>query len=370
MKTILFYGPLWFKNKKRIGGSESGNKRTIQILIKCGFNMVLLNKPYAYTGALKLIYPIRLIVTYLKFVRNFFAHKPDSIHLTGYYFTLIYTECVFILTSKLFNVRSIYEIRAGGAEIAYHNGSRLYRYVFRLVIRHCSVVLCQGKESINFIKSITQKNALYYPNYVMNDQYLPYNLNKRDSSEIVELVYFGRIVPAKNIEFIIEIAHYLQKAGIKYNLEIIGDSNGDHAYLDRLNVLIHRYKVSNQVQITGAINTENLFSLLLSKHFFVFPTIESREGHSNSLTEAMSRGVVPIVNDIGFNKSIVDNAKLVIKTLDPVLYADTISSLWNAGMWKEISKNCYNIIGNSFTESAVSTTLQRAHVAGYSPSDN
>jgi len=360
--NILFYGPLWFKNKNRIGGSETGNKRTVQILTKLGFNIILLNKPYFRGGLVQsLMYPFKLIFTYLELLWQLSTKKVDSFHLSAYYFYLIYMECVFILTCKLFKVKTIYELRAGGVEMAYNKGSFLYRYIFRLAVKKSDIVLCQGTESIRFIKSITGVDSGYYPNYVMDDVFIPYSVTTRESSGIIQLVYFGRIVPSKNIEFILEICDHLQKKGVSFHMQIIGDTNGNDAYLDKLEALISKYGITGSVEISAGLPSEQLFSVLLKKHFFIFPSIEIREGHSNSLTEAMSRGVVPIVSTAGFNRSIVGDDDLVIETYDSLLYADKIENIWTSDKWTEMSLSSYEVIGRSFTESAVTQTLNDAH---------
>jgi len=270
-------------------------------------------------------------------------------------------ECVFILTCKLFKVKTIYELRAGGVEMAYNKGSFLYRYIFRLAVKKSDIVLCQGTESIRFIKSITGVDSGYYPNYVMDDVFIPYSVTTRESSGIIQLVYFGRIVPSKNIEFILEICDHLQKKGVSFHMQIIGDTNGNDAYLDKLEALISKYGITGSVEISAGLPSEQLFSVLLKKHFFIFPSIEIREGHSNSLTEAMSRGVVPIVSTAGFNRSIVGDDDLVIETYDSLLYADKIENIWTSDKWTEMSLSSYEVIGRSFTESAVTQTLNDAH---------
>lgn len=45
------------------------------------------------------------------------------------------------------------------------------------------------------------------------------------------------------------------------------------------------------------------------------------EGHSNSLTEAMTFGVVPVVSTAGFNASIVSNEELVVSDINPERYS-------------------------------------------------
>jgi glycosyltransferase involved in cell wall biosynthesis len=363
LKNILFYGPVGYKNGNRIGGGESGNKRTIEILQKIGFNVIILRKPYPIEGLFlkPLIYPIQLLYTYIKFIWLLATKKVQTFHLSAFYFHLIYIEYAFILTCKILGIKSIYEVRAGGAEAAYENRSSFYRLFFRATIKQSKVVLCQGTKSMDFIKNITGRDALYYPNYIMDSFYIPHSANNRDISKKIKLVYFGRIVPTKNIEFVLEICKCLHDLHIDFDIEIIGNTNGNNAYMEKLQGLITQYGLTDVVATPGAIHTKKLYPLLLNKHFFVFPTIEDREGHSNSLTEAMSRGVVPILSDVGFNRSIVRNDYLIIKPFDPELYAAKIIEIWNKGSWIELSKNCHHIIETSFTESAVTETLYNAH---------
>lgn len=364
MNNILFYGPVGNKKRLIIGGGESGNKRTIQMLSKLDFNVIVLGKPYPLDIPVirPLVYLFQLGFVYIKFVWKLLTVKVDSFHLSAFYFHLIYIEYLFIATCKLFKVRSIYEIRAGGAETAYKNRSGFYRYVFRLTVKKATVVMCQGKEAVNFIKNITGKDALYYPNYITEEFYIPYNSNDREKSSVIELIYLGRIVPSKNIDFIVEICNELKKSEVPYNMELVGNADVNDPYVISLKEKINQYGLTDKVRMPGPMKTEKLFPLLLSKHFFIFPTVEDREGHSNSLTEAMSRGVVPIVSNVGFNRSIVGNDDLVIQSFEPELYANKITSTWRLGKWEAYSKNSHEIIETLFTESAAKKTLYKAHM--------
>lgn len=363
MNNILFYGPVGNKKGTIIGGGESGNKRTIKILSKLGFNVIVLNKPYPVQIPLlkSFIYLFQLTKTYLKFVWKLLTLKIHSFHLSAFYFHLVYIEYLFIVTCKVFKLKSVYEIRAGGAESAYQNRSYFYRFIFKQTVKNATVVLCQGKEAVTFIKLITGKTALYYPNYITEDQYASYQLNNREKASKPNLVYFGRVVPAKNITFIIDVCDKLKQVGFDFNIEIIGSLKGNDEYVNRLKSMIDHFNIADEVSMPGPIKTDNLFALLLNKHFFIFPTIEDREGHSNSLTEAMSRGVVPIVSNIGFNKSIVNDEDLVIDIFDPQLYADKIISIWQSGKWSTLSKRNYDIIDTLFTEAGAKITLFEAH---------
>ncbi|WP_305951734.1 glycosyltransferase family 4 protein [Emticicia oligotrophica] len=354
---IIFYGPIGGKSEKIIGGGESGNRKTISILKKNGFSVDVIEKPYPKKIPVirGLIYPFQLLNTYFLFVLKLLVSPKPTFHLSGFYGHLIYIEYLFITTAKLLNIRSTYEIRAGGAIEIYNEGPLLYKFFFRKVLQNVNFVLCQGADYLPFIKKIANVEGLYYPNFVLDELLSSHNnTSLRDSSETIEIVYFGRIVKSKNIEFILEICSYLKDK--KFKCEIIG--GGDNDYINSLIQLSKDYGIYDKLIITPPINAIELNTKLKNKHFFLFPSKEKREGHSNSLTEAMSVGVVPIVSTAGFNASIVNQPNLVIEDFNPELYAKCVKSIWDSKKWKFYSSECYSRVKSSFSENAVNNTLK------------
>ena len=271
---------------------------------------------------------------------------------------MIYIEYIFITTAKLFNIQSTYEIRAGGAIEIYTEGSFLYKFFFRKTLQNANFVLCQGADYLPFIKEIANVDGLYYPNFILDELLSSQNnTSLRGSSDTIEIVYFGRIVKSKNIEFILEICNYLKDN--KFKCEIIG--GGDDTYINSLIQLSKDYGIYDKITITPPINAVELNTKLKNKHFFLFPSKEKREGHSNSLTEAMSVGVVPVVSTAGFNASIVNQPSLVIEDFNPELYAKCVKSIWDSRKWETYSSECYSRVRSNFSENAVKNTLKSIH---------
>ena len=81
------------------------------------------------------------------------------------------------------------------------------------------------------------------------------------------------------------------------------------------------------------------------------------EGHSNSLTEAMTFGVVPVVSTAGFNASIVENKELVVDDINPRNYAKVIESVIEKNVWSEYSLNVYRRIKENYTEDIVKKNI-------------
>jgi glycosyltransferase involved in cell wall biosynthesis len=101
---------------------------------------------------------------------------------------------------------------------------------------------------------------------------------------------------------------------------------------------------------------------LLKSHFFVFPTKNEMEGHSNAMTESMAFGVVPICSDHGFNRSVVANCGAVLpKKAGPEKYAQTIMDIWENDRWHLLSQNCKKRIRTHFVSGSVIPGLERMY---------
>ena len=138
-------------------------------------------------------------------------------------------------------------------------------------------------------------------------------------------------------------------------------------YKSKLEQVINECELKgDQVQILGQQPFERICDELQKAHFFVFPSQEKMEGHSNSLTEAMTFGVVPVVSTAGFNASIVGNEELVVSDINPKKYAEVIESVMKRNLWAEYSLKVYQRIKENYTEDIV----RRAIIGAISSLEN
>jgi len=361
-KEIIFYAPLGHSTKgSKIGGAEVGCQKTIEILQKAGFNLILVEKPAKNDASLisGIKHIFRLLGTWLQLIRVFRAHPNAVLHVAGFYLNQIYIEFLLVKTASLFKIPVLYEIRNGGMTEAYKKGNSLYRFFMKSVLRLADVLLCQGYEYMTFIHENLGKQSFYYPNYIMDKYMAAYNPNREQ--DLLRLVYFGRVVPHKNIGFILDVCQEIQKRGTLFHLDIIGGYDED--YYVKLTDYIHTHSLEDKVTFRGRLEFSSIHSYLTRSHFFLFPSKEKREGHSNSLTEAMGCGVVPIVSNIGFNASVVGNNDLVISAYDPEIYADHIQKIWDSGDWTGYSEEVYHRVKQNYTESIVKNMLLKAYAS-------
>lgn len=354
---ILFYGPLGKEKKFTVGGGEAGNLRTIYLLEKNGMKVIKLFKPYPEKNFIGyIVYLFRLLFSIFTLIYELLT-KPGIkiVHISGFYLHLIYHEYFLILISRWLKRKCIYELRGGGVIDAYNNRSPFYKMFFKSAINKASVILCQGKTYISFLKTLTDVEIMHYPNYVLNDFLTNSISNQKDKNSVIHLIYFGRIVQSKNISLLLDICVELKKIYRDFDLEIIG--SGEKDYLDYLNKKIIDFQLEEKVKIMKPIESKQLREKLLKKHFFLFPSMEKREGHSNSLTEAMAMGVVPVSSDIGFNAEIIGLKKLIVNTYNPKDYASIINEVWKSGEWEDLSEKVANRIKENFTEKVAEDIL-------------
>ena len=177
------------------------------------------------------------------------------------------------------------------------------------------------------------------------------------SKEQINLIYFGRITASKNIDIIIKTLSIIMKRGVNARLDLIGGYAEE--YKKVLNDCIQKENLSEDNVIFHGVQSLNCISeKLKNAHYFVFPSTEIKEGHSNSLTEAMAFGVVPIVSNAGFNKFICGDDRLVVSTFSPNAFAEKVINIEESGEWDFFSHFVYKRIINQFTETQATEVLK------------
>lgn len=353
-KTIVFYAPLGRNIPQHlIGGGEMGCRRTLEILTGAGYEVMIIDKPIMGMGVLH--YLKSAIVGYFKFTSALIKNKQSIAYIVGFYERNLYIEWLLQKTATLLKHKTVYEARNGRLVAAYADYGKIYARMMDSVLKKSTLVLCQGKEYVYYIKSKFNKDAVYTPNYVM-DKYLVDYCERKMSP--IKLTYFGRVTESKRVDLVIDVAKKMMQAGYDTELTIIGSYTEEYkaeldAYASKIGCPV------DKVKFLGRQPFEIISGHLKESHFFIFPSEENKEGHSNSLTEAMAFGVVPIVSTAGFNRDIVGNNKLVMQFLSSEEFSDSIISIWSGETWHEFSKNAYKRVRENYTEKIISERITK-----------
>lgn len=171
--------------------------------------------------------------------------------------------------------------------------------------------------------------------------YIPYGVKQlkefpTKNSDILQVVFLGRLERSKGVLKLIEIQKLLLEKKVKVKWTIIGKGS-------LKNVLIEQW--SNETVLFYEPNsTDEVYKLLQEQDVFVFPT--TFEGTPVAIMEALSCGVVTIVNDLpgGIRDIITDKIGFRCKGNAIEAYANLIAKLNNdRRLLNEMQHNCFEL---------------------------
>lgn len=355
-QRIFFYGTIPKKGQVPYGGGEVGNTRTIRMLRNAGYTVTTIRqrKAEANWGRFRAFttYPVRLLAGWLElFIKLIFSSRKNIVHLSGFAGKTIFNEYILMLIIKILGFKAIYELRGGGAISFWTSGSNCYKRMFRYLIKHASYVFTQGQENIPLINSIADTPAFHYANCV-EDGFAPnkYPTKPKDS---INILFFGRIEANKHVDMIVDIVSIIQKKIPNVHFTLIGNGKSDYVQFVKGKML--ELLLPDSYKYYTGCRHEELPPVLADKHFFIFPSTQPREGQSNSITECMAYGIVPVASPQGFNRSTIGNDSLIIEKLDANLYANRIIEIITNNDIEPLSRFIYQRFCENFTEGIVSS---------------
>lgn len=350
------YATLSKKGETPFGGGEVGNMRTIRMLQEGGYKVVTMRqrKAKAEWGRWQTIlsYPFRLLAGWTDvFFKMLFGTRKGIAHLSGFAGKTIFNEYVIMHIMKMLGYNVVYELRGGGAISFWENGSSSYKKMFSNLLNSACHVFVQGKENIPLVESICKTPVYHYANCV-EDGFAPSELPDKPKDRI-NLLFYGRCEESKHVDMIVEAAAIVQKEVPNVTLTIVG--NGQPTYIDMIQSKMKELLMEDSYTYHPGCKHDNLPTLLQDKHFYIFPSTQPREGQSNSVTECMSYGIIPIASQQGFNRSTIGDDMLIVDELNAEAYAGRICQIVTEGKMMFYSDYVFKHFNENFTEERVFT---------------
>lgn len=331
----------------KIGGAEMGAQKTYDFLIENGCKVLRVPKCTLYYGKLKFLADMFKTFLLIRKEFKFFKKKEEKIvfYITSFYKKQAYIEEKLISLAKKYKAKIIYEPKNGTFIQRYNNGSKTYKKIINRTLKKVDCCFCQGVEYVNFFENnFSNIKCEYIPNTVNEVSRIAADSIKEE----IRLIYFGRLAEQKNILLMLEIVSDIQKYK-NANLTLIGSAS--EPYMKVIIEKIMQLRLKDKVKIYPRSNFEKIKELCKGCHYFIFPSNEEEEGHSNSLTEAMAFGLVPIASPKGFNKSIVDNDDLIVDGYKSEDYVNRIIKLSNN--FANLSKYCIERVNSNYITSNI-----------------
>ena len=365
MKRIYLFANFGDWNKQPYGGGEVGNRRTLELMLKCGYEVKLIEKyqrvkNHSFLNKCLLLAKMVANVCKFSFILLFGRRTKSIVHIVGFYGPTVYFERTLVAIAKGLGYKAVYEMRGGGADDYYGKGSKIYKRFFDSIIRKCDCVFSQGLENYGLIDRIDErKDRFYYPNFVMPD-FVPETYPVKPTCRM-NMLYFGRISSTKNIDIVLQTMKILHEKYSDMTLSIVGNHTDD-TYYNSLMEYVRKNELSECVKFYPACNHEKLKEHLKDKHFYIFPTTEPHEGHSNAMTEAMAWGLIPIATPQGFNRSVVDNPNLIVSELSPTAFAMCVSRIIEENHVEMYSRQSYDRVKRCYSAETVYNQLKGKYI--------
>lgn len=359
MKTICFFAS--FGNLKKLpgGGGETAARRLLGVLKQLGYDVHIFNRHRKYFENRLLdrmsMATFVMIDPILYFFFLLFRKKRNAATLyMGYAGSILRFDYLITKVTSILGFRNIMYLAGGKARWAYEKGAPNYQKLFEKMMQMYDEVMTEGYENMALIKSVAPHTKTFYlPNYTENG-FAPSELPKRTHDEI-NIFYFGRIDAEKNVLLSIAVFNELCKKYNNMHLTIVGGGNSE--YIKRVEQAIANSPYKDRITKEGRSSHERICEIMKSQHFFIFPSNEPCEGHSNAMNEAMSWGLVPVVSSNNFLPSIVGDERLVAKDFEVQSFVRIFEEIIDNNMIDELSRKMYDRVKENFTQSVVERSL-------------
>ena len=358
---IYLFGTFGNLNGMPMGGGQTSARRIWHSLEKIGYKVEIVNR-HRFSGPKNVVHKIKTMAGMLFdivhwYCKLLFSSRKDSIAMAiGYGGVMAPLDSTIMRIAKLLGYKSVFYLKGGGTEKMYNEGSERNRELFRKALINSDLVMTEGEVNVYFADRVTDNSVktFYLPNFI-EENFFPAEYPTKPTNEL-NILYFGRINESKNIKLIVEIFNLVAAKYKNATITIVGKQGTKYA--DEVDAMIAASPYVNRITRIGHSSHDELAKILSNQHLFLFPSNEAREGHSNSLNEAMALGIVPVVSCNNFLPQIVGDKSLVVDSFNVDDYVNVISRIVDNGLMEQKSKQMYLRVKENFTQKIVENRLQ------------
>lgn len=287
-----------------------------------------------------------------------FKRRKNAIFMQMTYAgALVPYELMLTSIAKFMGFKCTEYLQGGMMMDTYPKGNAMHKWMYKQNMDLLSAVCFEGYDALRLTERITNKPKLIYlPSYVF-DSKIPQFVPKKPKNEI-NFCFFGRIGKPKNVLISIDIFNLFSSRHpeLRTGLTIVG-AGDNKAYLQNVSDAIKNSPFKDRILQYGNSPYEFLVDMMQKQHFYLFPTEEKAEGHSNALNEAMSQGVIPIACDYHFNKTVIGEDFLVVEGYDPKDYVKAIEYVLTNVDMDDLSQKLWKRVKDLYSYSKVNKAV-------------
>lgn len=179
-----------------------------------------------------------------------------------------------------------------------------------------------------------------------------------EMKQCVRLLSTGVFFGYRNYETLVLVVEYLCSKGYDARLDIIGSTDKDKAYADKILSLIQDKKIENSIKVWGQVDEETYNSLYNQADIFAFINIDQSWGLT--VFEAMSAGIPTLVsNSVGAIELLHNEEDAVIVEPKNVqeIAGKIITLIEDETYYNHISENAYKAVKKYSWDKLYSTRM-------------
>lgn len=331
------------------GGIAVWTKMYMSLCSQYGMNVQVVNtalqgkRAENFSGRISLFAEIkrtlRILREYVYWIRR---HSADMVHINSSCSPKGIIRdwlCVMLTPHRVklvFHCRCTVQDQLG-------NG-RLGNFFFRRIVRRASSILVLNDESLMYVTGIRKGVCRKIPNFI--DDALVRTDDKNIASEVKMALFTGHVLQSKGIDELMEAA--IQHPDIEF--VVAGAVSEEYV----------NAAIPENVKLTGTVPHGTVLDLLDKADVFLFPS--HTEGFSNSLTEAMARGVPIVASDVGANRDMVETrGGVIIPPKDTQALVEAIKKVRDPELRRRMSRWNVEKVRECYSASAVMQQLKNIY---------
>jgi len=216
---------------------------------------------------------------------------------------------------------------------------------------------------LNADKAVTVYNAIDFETLekstVNEDDSLIKKIDLKNAS-VSTIAYFANLIPRKGHKYLLYAAKEVLKTFPKTKFLLVGDGT----YRNRLEALIRKLQISQNVAITGWL--ESKFIRLILANIDIAVVASLSETFCYAIIEPMAAGVPVITTPVGVAPEIIESKKngMLIPPKNPKAIADSIIYLLrNRQTAKQIGLAGKELVNNKFNIDTIISMLEQLYFA-------
>jgi glycosyltransferase involved in cell wall biosynthesis len=215
----------------------------------------------------------------------------------------IYREFGMSVIAAAFRRPVILDIRGGGFVQWLESAGRLQCAMAHWALKHARFVLGQGEAVVARLGPRYGDKVRYFPNFIQSG-YLPPRVPVRLTEHELQVIFVGYCYAGKGVFELIEGCAAAARRGVTLRLTLVGAESPEFA------AFLDGFAVPGGLRILrrGALEFDQVQTLLAVQDIFCFPTRHIGEGHPNVITEAMAHALVIVTTRHGFISELLDDA--------------------------------------------------------------